>query len=103
MKKTKVVAALEKVHSELASAVITPLYSDMLKKREPAMTLIDLTLATYEPIGKVVKDPTTVNKADVRFSLLKLREAIKKHSGEASKDILAKIDALEFASIGEKK
>lgn len=104
-RKKKEVTPVQKSQEELAKAIITPLYPAMLSKHEPAMVLIDLTLATYGPVKQAISErATSVDKADLKMSLTKLREAVQKYSDEKTqKDVLKKIEALEEVSIGEKK
>jgi len=104
-RKKKVLDPVAKAHKELANLIITPLYPAMLTKHEPAVSLINLTLATFKPMSKWKKDTaSTVFRAEIRMSLLQLKEAVEKYTDEVTKKaVLKKITQLEDVTIGAKK
>jgi len=105
MTKKKKVDPIDKGLKELMGLIIVPLYPAMIAKHEPSVEIINKTLDTFKPIGDWRKDTTSsVCRADVRMSLIQLKEAVEKYSDEATrKAVLKKIDQLEEVTIGVKK
>ena len=104
-KNKKEVNPVDKVAQDLAKTIIAPLYPAMLGKEEVATELIDLALTTHKCVCVWQKLPDNlVAKADVRFSIIGLREAIEKYTDEKTrKEVLKKIATLEEVTVGAKK